>query len=104
MLEQFIHAVGGATPAAAVLGVSGTIIHRWKREGPSAKAERRMALWLAYNVEHERFIMRNVWAREDRVWTPSEDDFRAWAINEFNLLRARVGLERSAALWTEVMT
>jgi hypothetical protein len=104
MVEEFLHVVGGATPAAAILGVSGTIIHRWKREGASAKAEHRMSLWLTYNVEHERFILRNVWSREDRIWTPSDDDFRAWAVREFTLLRERVGLERSSALWTEVIS
>lgn len=103
MLTEFLTSVGGVTNAATILGVSGTVIHKWKREGVSAKAERRIQLWLAYNVEHERFILRNVWAHDDKVWTPSAQEYRAWAIREFNYLRERVGLERAASLWREVM-
>lgn len=102
MLEQFIKSVGGVTTAAGILNVSGTVIHKWKREGPSKKAARRMSLWLAYNVELERFILRNIWAKEDRLWEPSADEYRVWLAREFNLLRERAGFERTAALWSEV--
>lgn len=102
MIEEFIKSAGGPGPAATILGVSGTIVHRWRRQGPSDKAARRMGLWLAYNVEHERFILRNVWAREDRLWTPTLADFHEWLSREFNILTARVGHERALALWNEV--
>ncbi len=102
MLMDFIKSVGGCTPAAGILNVSGTIIHKWKREGPSKKAERRIALWLAYNVEQERFILRNVWARQDGTWNPSADDYAQWSTREYNVLYSKVGFERGAALWEEL--
>ena len=102
MLTEFIKSVGGCTPAASILNVSGTILHKWKKTGLSKKATVRVALWMAYNVSRERFILRNIWAKEDNIWSPDENEYKLWLVHEFNCLQELVGLERSSALWTEL--
>lgn len=101
-LNDFIRSVGGVTQAAAVLCVSGTIVHRWRRHGPSARAQARIALWLRFNTEHERFILRNVWTRDDRLWTPRDAVYHAWMCREFNALRESIGYDRAVELWKEI--
>ena len=101
-LDRFITAVGGATNAANVLGVSGTIIQRWRSVGPSRKHARRIDLWLHFDTEHERFILRNVWAHEDRLWLASAEEFTTWLRREFKVLNDRVGFDRAVKLWNEV--
>lgn len=104
MVNQFIESCGGITAAGTVLNVSGTIIHKWRKDGPSKKAVRRMELWLAYNCEQERFILRNIFAKEDRLWAPSPDEYKKWLTREFDILRDIVGMDRAVKFWQELST
>lgn len=105
MLDQFLAAVGGPTRAAQILGVSGAAVHNWTRgKDVSTKMQRRIGAWMTYNSERERFVLRNVWAQQDRVWSPPAEEYAAWLESEFNHLAAVLEMPHVLSFWTEVTT